>query len=69
MAQRPEKIDTRLVYLDPFLMDRVRINMGLSRKALAKKIKMSINTLLDAFDGRGLQPFNTRRLADALGCR
>jgi serine/threonine protein kinase len=68
MIQPPKKIDSRSVYLDPFLLDRHRINMGLARKALATKAKLAINTVLDAFNGGGLQPFNARRIAETLGC-
>ncbi len=42
-------VDDQFVYFDPFLLDRARINAGLSRKQLANKAKLSVNTVLDFF--------------------
>jgi hypothetical protein len=67
MVLPPKKIESNMVYLDPFLMDRVRIDVGLSRKALAAEAGLAVNTVLDAFNGAGLQPFKARVLAKALG--
>lgn len=66
MTQPPEKIDSRSVYLDPFLMDRLRINMGMARKAMAEKIVgLSLNTVMDAFNGKGVQAYNAKKIAAA----
>jgi serine/threonine protein kinase len=69
MVQAPAKIDPQLVYLDPFLMDRSRLNAGLSRKKLATLSGLAVNTVLEAFTGRGLQPEKARLLAKHLGCQ
>lgn len=69
MTQPPEKIDSRSVYLDPFLMDRLRINMGIARKTMAeKKIDLSLNTVMDAFNGKGVQAHNAKEIAKAFEC-
>ena len=69
MSIPPKKIEPNMVYLDPFLMDRVRINAGLSRKKLATVSTLAVNTVLDAFNCGGLQPFKANLLAKALGCQ
>jgi serine/threonine protein kinase len=69
MSLPPKKIEPNMVYLDPFLMDRVRINAGLSRKKLATESTLAVNTVLDAFNCGGLQPFKAKLLAKALGCQ
>ena len=68
MLQAPATIDSQLVYLDPFLMDRARLDAGLSRKKLAALSGLAVNTVLDAFTARGLQPEKARLLAKHLGC-
>lgn len=68
MTRAPAKVDPQLVYLDPFLMDRIRLNAGLSRKKLATKAGLAVNTVLEAFTARGLQPEKARLLAKHLGC-
>jgi serine/threonine protein kinase len=68
MNRAPAKVDPQLVYLDPFLMDRARLNAGLSRKKLANKAALAVNTVLDAFNGGGVQPEKARMLAKHLGC-
>ena len=45
MIQPPPKVDPQLVYLDPFLIDRMRLNAGLSRKQLATKARVAFNTI------------------------
>ena len=66
MIKTPQTIDPQLVYLDPFLLDRLRLNAGMSRKSLAghKGLRLAVNTLLEAFKGAGLQPGNAKKLAD-----
>lgn len=68
MKMPPQKIDSQLAYLDPFLMDRARLNAGLSRKSLANNAGLAVNTVLEAFDGGGLQPAKAAILAKRLGC-
>jgi len=63
----PERIDPKLVYLDPFLMDRARIDQGLSRKALSTKVQVAFNTTQVMFRSGGIQPAIAKRLADAVG--
>jgi hypothetical protein len=65
----PKKIEPNLAYLDPFLMDRIRINAGMSRKKLATEATLAVNTVLDAFNCGGLQPFKAKLLAQTLGCQ
>ncbi|WP_437191136.1 protein kinase domain-containing protein [Planctomicrobium sp. SH527] len=67
--ESPERIDPKLVYLDPFLMDRARKDQGLSRKALSTKVKVAFNTTQEMFRSGGVQPATAKRLADALGVR
>lgn len=68
MSQPPRKIDPQLVYLDPFLLDRNRVNVGLSRLQIQKKTGLALNTLTEAFRGEGLQPQKAEKLAHHLGC-
>jgi serine/threonine protein kinase len=49
MTRSSPAVDEQFVYFDPFLLDRARINAGLSRKQLATKAKVAVNTLLDYF--------------------
>lgn len=58
--------DPQLVYLDPFLVDRLRLNAGLSKKVLAYEATLAVNTVLHFFEGGGLQPKVAQRLATAL---
>lgn len=72
MKLPPEKIDHELVYLDPFLLDRRRINAGFSRKGLTGRrrdqIPLAVNTLLAAFEGAGLRPATAKKLAEFFKC-
>ncbi|MCY2994767.1 MAG: protein kinase [Planctomycetota bacterium] len=70
MTQPPQKIETQFVYLDPFLLDRARLDLGLSRKNLSghRDLRLSVNTLLEAFNGAGLQPGTAKRIADFFEC-
>lgn len=70
MILPPEKIDPQLVYLDPFLLDRLRVNRGLSQKAVVGRngVALALNTVLGAFKGEGLQPAKARRLAEFFKC-
>ncbi|MDA1230033.1 MAG: helix-turn-helix transcriptional regulator [Planctomycetota bacterium] len=55
------------VYLDQFLIDRMRINKGLSRTEFLKAVDVSANTLKAAFRGEGIRPATALELATFLG--
>lgn len=59
--------DNQLVYLDPFLVDRLRVSKGLSRKELAAKVNLRYGSVKEIFDQGGLYPANAKRLATFLG--
>lgn len=60
-------IETQLVYLDSFLIDRVRLAVGLSLKQLAVEAEISYRTLCSIFNRDGVLPSNAHLLAEALG--
>ena len=49
MTSPPTPLDQQFVYLDPFLLDRARINAGYSRKKLGIESGVGVNTLLDYY--------------------
>ena len=61
--------DIQLIYLDPFLIERKRINQGVSLKKLAGDMIVSMNTLKAAYHGEGVRAETARRLANQLGCQ
>lgn len=61
--------DGQWVYLDPFLIDRRRINLGRSLKQLAGDMIVSMNTLKAAYNGDGVRADTARRLAMQLECQ
>lgn len=65
MIEMRPTADPQLVYLDPFLVDRLRLNAGLSKKVLAHEAALAVNTVLNFFDGGGLQPAIAQRIAMA----
>lgn len=67
----PEKRsdDGQWVYLDPFLIDRLRLNLGVSRKQLAFDLNVSMNTLKEVFDGAGVRASTAGLLASHLRCQ
>lgn len=67
MPSPPKRINEHLTYLDPFLLDRARINLGWSRGQLGKKTRIRLNTLADAFGGQGLQAGTAERICHHLG--
>ena len=69
MSQIPRKIDRQLTYLDPFLLDRARVDMGLSQTGILKKTHIALNTLTVAFKGEGVHPLTADRLCACLGCK
>ena len=65
MIQPPPKVDQQLVYLDLFLIDRMRLNVGLSRTMLGKKARLAYNTIHEMDDG-GVQPATAYAIAKIL---
>lgn len=59
----------QLVFLDPFLLDRARINQGLSLKELGSKAAINYRTLRDIYRDRGVLPATARLLTQLLGCK
>ena len=59
--------DQQLVFLDPFLVDRARINQGLSLKELGSKALINYRTLRDIYRDRGVLPATARHVAKKLG--
>lgn len=57
------------VYLDQFLIDRLRIIKGLSRTEFVKAVDISANTLKAAFRGEGIRAATALELAKFFGCR
>src|SRR5690606_5318902 len=73
MTRPLQAVDEQFVYFDPFLLDRARINAGLSRKQLANKAKVAVNTLLDFFryfeEERGQVPGSTDSVSASRGSK
>ena len=65
----PKTDDGQWVYLDPFLVDRMRLNLGLSRKQLAGNASLSMNTLKEVFEGAGVRASTAGVLATRFGCK
>lgn len=57
------------VYLDQFLIERLRINKGLSRTEFLKAVDISANTLKAAFRGEGIRAATAFELATFFGCK
>jgi hypothetical protein len=57
------------VYLDPFLIDRLRLNGGYSIKGLATAAGLAFNTLRAASLGEGVQPATAAVIARQLECK
>jgi len=61
--------DQQMVFLDPFLLDRARIQAGLSLGDLANKSDLNYRTVKKGvFLQGGLLPANAKAIADTLGC-
>lgn len=61
--------EQQMVFLDPFLLDRARIQAGLSLGDLANKSDLNYRTVKKGvFLQGGLLPSNAKALADTLGC-
>ncbi len=61
--------DGHWVYLDPFLIDRKRINLGLSRTEFLRQVDVAANTLKAAFEGAGVRATTALQLANRFGCQ
>ncbi|MCA9009755.1 MAG: protein kinase [Planctomycetaceae bacterium] len=61
--------EQQLVFLDPFLLDRGRINLGLSLKELAKAADIDYRTVRDIYREGGVLPSKALDLAKQLGCK
>jgi len=60
--------EQQLVYLDPFLIERARINAGLAVKELAVKVGIDYRTLREISKRGGLLPSKAKRIAMWAGC-
>jgi hypothetical protein len=61
--------EQQMVFLDPFLLDRARIQAGLSLGELANKSDLNYRTVKKGvFLQGGLLPANAKAIADTLGC-
>lgn len=60
------EVDAQLVYLDPFLVDRARLPMGLALKKLALDADVSYRTFRGIFDRAGVLPDTAKRIAEKL---
>lgn len=61
--------DACWVYLDQFLIERLRINKGLSRTEFLKAVDVSANTLKAAFRGEGIRAATAFELATFFCCK
>ncbi len=61
--------EQQLVFLDPFLLDRGRINLGLSLKELAKAADIDYRTVRDIYRDGGVLPSKALDLAKQVGCK
>ena len=59
----------KYVYLDPFLIERRRINLGLSRTKLIEKMKVVPNTIKAVFSEGGILADTAARVAKELDCQ
>ncbi len=60
--------DQQMVFLDPVLLDRARINAGLSLKELAVKADINYRTVRGVFGRGGMLPSKAKDIADTLKC-
>ncbi len=60
-------LDPRYVYLDSYLVDEARLNLGLSRKDFAVACQVPAHRLAEMFNGGGLQAATAKKVADYLG--
>jgi len=66
--QKQAAEDGPYVYLDPFLIRRRQINLGLSQTQLVGAMQVSPNTAKAAFRGNAIHPGTAHRLAKHLKC-
>ena len=60
--------DGPYVYLDPFLIRRRQVNLGLSQTQLVGAMKVAPNTAKGAFRGNAIHPDTAHQLAKQLKC-
>ena len=66
--QKQAAEDGPYVYLDPFLIRRRQINLGLSQTQLVGAMQVAPNTAKAAFRGNAIHPGTAHRLAKQLKC-
>ena len=67
--QEPKDLsDQQMVFLDPTLLDRGRIQAGLSLGDLAQKAEIDYRTVRAVYRHGGLLPSKAKDIADTLGC-
>jgi len=67
-SANPSFSDNQWIYLDPFQIERRRIDRGLSLKDLTGNMIISMNTLKQIYEGRGTRAGTADRLAKQLKC-
>lgn len=60
--------DQQLVFLDPVLMDRARINVGLSVSEFADEVMINYRTMREIYRRGGVLPSKAKKIATTLGC-
>ena len=60
--------DNQWLFLDPFQIERRRVNLGLSLKDLTGTLIVSMNTLKAIYEGDGVRAGTAHRLAKQLKC-
>ena len=60
--------DNQWLFLDPFQIERRRVNLGLSLKDLTGTLIVSMNTLKAIYEGEGVRAGTAHRLAKQLKC-
>jgi serine/threonine protein kinase len=66
--QQQAQDDGPYVYLDPFLIRRRQVNLGLSQTQLVNAMCVATNTAKAAFRGKAIYPQTALRLAKQLKC-
>jgi len=60
--------DQQMVFLDPILVDRARIDAGLAVKELAAEVGINYRTMREVFRRGGVLPSNAKLIANWAGC-
>jgi serine/threonine protein kinase len=66
MTYPSKVIDSQMVYLDPYLVDRERLQFGFSLKELAHQADVHYRTLRDIMNKEGVLPSKARDIAQTL---